>query len=492
MNASRALGAISLLLLSLRLYAATRVGFGDGEALYVSYALHPQPLYLDHPGLIGALTRLLGQGDVPSPLVTHTVSAALATLVPYVAMLAARLAGADAERAPLAGLALVAVPELAVGLFAMTPDLLLAPLWLLSLGLWAYGLRSAPGSSRALFAFLGAGAACGLAFDAKVTAAVLGLSLALSMLGAPAAGHRRTPAPYLAIAMATLLASPVVAAEVSAGFPMLHHRLVDTQHAAGFSLRNVGALLGGQLAYVSPVLLFAALKLAHALLWTRSDDAVLHLLKATTAATSLALGLLCLWSRVAEPHWFAPALLALPLYLSLAPEGSLSPKLGRWAVGTGLALSLLGHAWALTDLAPRALGRFYEGRYDLANDLFAWRAAAPSISLMLTQAERRLGERPIVLTPHWSVAAQVQATLGSAVLVSTREGSQDDFSRWLPPSTWKNAPLVLWVSDDRFSLEPPAELSSRRVLSIYTVPLRRGGRTVRAVKLTLLALTDDA
>ena len=30
-----------------------RFGFGDSEALYACYALHPQPAYLDHPALIG-------------------------------------------------------------------------------------------------------------------------------------------------------------------------------------------------------------------------------------------------------------------------------------------------------------------------------------------------------------------------------------------------------------------------------------------------------
>ena len=47
--------AASLGTLMLRIQIAQSTGFGDAEALYASYALFPQPAYLDHPGLIGAL-----------------------------------------------------------------------------------------------------------------------------------------------------------------------------------------------------------------------------------------------------------------------------------------------------------------------------------------------------------------------------------------------------------------------------------------------------
>ncbi len=58
---------LSLALLGLRLHASYGLGYGDAEALYASYAMHPQPAYLDHPGLIGYLLRLLGGGTAPSP-----------------------------------------------------------------------------------------------------------------------------------------------------------------------------------------------------------------------------------------------------------------------------------------------------------------------------------------------------------------------------------------------------------------------------------------
>ena len=51
--------AASLLLFVLRMHASTILAFGDSEALYASYALFPQPAYLDHPGLISVVARWL-------------------------------------------------------------------------------------------------------------------------------------------------------------------------------------------------------------------------------------------------------------------------------------------------------------------------------------------------------------------------------------------------------------------------------------------------
>src|ERR1700761_663250 len=82
------LAALSGLLLVVRLLASSRVGFGDSEALYAAYALHPQPAYLDHPGLIGLVARAIGGGVTPlAPETVHHVTAVVATLVPWAVVL---------------------------------------------------------------------------------------------------------------------------------------------------------------------------------------------------------------------------------------------------------------------------------------------------------------------------------------------------------------------------------------------------------------------
>ena len=140
-----ALAAISLALLAVRLFAASRVGFGDSEALYAAYALHPQPAYLDHPGLVGVVARSIGGGTAPSPASAHEVTALLATAVPWAMALFCRAAGASWPRSLVAAIVVALVPEMAIGLFAMTPDLLLASLWTMSLTLAAVALQAPPG-----------------------------------------------------------------------------------------------------------------------------------------------------------------------------------------------------------------------------------------------------------------------------------------------------------------------------------------------------------
>src|SRR5258708_13057608 len=123
-----ALIAATVALLAVRLYAAQHVGFGDAEALYACYARHPQAVYLDHPGLIGVLARALGGGDAPSPFAAHIGTALISTAAPWIAALAARASGASWSAAGLAAGALILAPEIPVGLFRPTPDLLLTPL----------------------------------------------------------------------------------------------------------------------------------------------------------------------------------------------------------------------------------------------------------------------------------------------------------------------------------------------------------------------------
>jgi hypothetical protein len=487
MTPLRWLALLSCGFLALRLLAATQVGFGDAEALYVAYALHPRLVHQDHPGLVGAVAWLVGAGAPPTPLALHLLTSLAATAIPWAAALAARWLGAPRDRAPLAGLALLAAPQITIGLFALTPDLLLAPCWLLASGTWGRALiLRAQGLSPLRWALL-ASALAGLAAASKVSGFLLLLAMALS-LSTPSRDRPVPLSPVLApLALGALLASPVLLGELMYGFSMLRHRLVSTQQQAGFSLRNAGALVGGQLAYLSPLVFLGALGTAG---WLRKQTAVPpRWLWILTCTAGLPLATLCLWSRVAEPHWLAPALLPLALAAALpqAPD-SPGPRLRRWALGLGAALSTLVFAWTLTDLAPRYLGPLYEGRYDLANDLKLWQKVAPRLQQLRLRARLEQGPEPLLLTPHWIVAAQATATGAPGLRASTlaclpgAADPPDDFCSWEPPSGWPSAPL-LWVSDDRFELKPPPWLQERGAERVERVELVRGGRVVRVAEL---------
>jgi hypothetical protein len=482
-------GAIlaSALLLAVRLYAAFRVGFGDAEALYASYAIHPQPVYLDHPGLIGVVARILGGGSAPSPLAAHLATALIATAAPWIAMLTARAAGASIHAAALAALALVLAPEISIGLFALTPDLLLIVLWYASVGASLWALSALPGSLRALVGALASGAAAGLACDSKVSGLLLLTGLVIGWASREARAHRRTLAPWVGLAVAFVLLAPVWLDETARGFPMLRHRLVETQSGAGLSLRNLGALAGGQLIYVTPPLLLAAFALARDLHRRRREDATSRLLWSLTVA-SLPLVLLCCVSRVAEPHWIAPIYLALPVHLarrSTAAPLLLRASVARAAVATSAAVLLFAHAWVLFPVGPSLLGSSYVARYDLANDLYAWEPALPVLRRALAESANSDLPPPIVVGPHWTVCAQIHAALPPSVLVGCQAEIPDDFERWVPSATWKQAPVLLFVTDDRFDTTA-GELRDRRVDGTWHASLRRGGAIVRRITLTRL------
>ena len=478
-----ALGS-TLALAALRVHVALGTGFGDAEALYACYALHPQPGYLDHPGLIGSIARLLGGGDPPSPLAAHLATTLGAGVVPWLGALASGAAGATTRGCLGVALALTWVPELAVGLFGMTPDLPLALTWLAALGLAAFAVRSPADSFRALAASLGVGALVGLATLAKLSGVLLGAGLLAASLTRPLRARYRTVAPWAALSVALVLIAPLAHWEISQGFPMARHRLIATQSAAGFSLKNLGAFLGGQLAYVTPPFLLGAALVLRQLFRARREDAVSTLLFWSTALPALPLALLCLWSRVAEPHWFAPAYLALALQLGRA--GAVGPRLARASVLTGIAVVAFAWLWIRTDLAPRSLGAAYRARYDLANDLHAWRTGGALLDASLARVAGETGERPVVIGPHWIVCAQAHAHLGRRASVGCNGPRRDDFDDWLPRPRWAAARHLLFVHDSRFDVDPERELPGRVVRSVERADVVRGGRVVRSIWVTHL------
>lgn len=480
--------AVSAALLAARLWASTRVGFGDAEALYATYALHPQPAYLDHPGLIGLAARAIGNGDAPSPERAHLATAALATLVPWEMALACRACGAPWRRCLSAAFVVALVPAVAIGLFAMTPDLLLMITWTGSLALAALALRSPVGGPRASLAFALAGVLAGMAAAAKVTGALLLVSLAVAYASRASRAHARTIAPWAGIVAGLVVVAPIVAFEVRSGAPMVHHRLVDTQQAAGLSLRNAGALVGGQLAYLSPLVVWLAALAARAS-WRDRGDAVGTLLWVSCVVPAGVLVPLSLWSRIAEPHWIAPALLSLVPAMTRA-RGGPPRQLVLAASVLAATMVAVAHAWVLVPDAPRLAPASYDARLDLANELYGWpqatRAVRDEIASEWTPGDQR-GDVAVV-GPHWVICAQLAAALGRTVPVGCNTPVPDDFDGWWPRDRWRDADSIVWVTDERFG--PPPELPSHAAQRTRRIPIERAGRTVRVF--TIVVLTRRA
>ncbi|HEY4011788.1 MAG TPA: glycosyltransferase family 39 protein [Polyangiaceae bacterium] len=481
-----ALVAVSAVLCGVRLWAAREVGFGDSEALYAAYALHPQPAYLDHPGLVGVLARAIGGGSAPTPAQAHAVTTVLATVLPWLMALVCRVSGASWGRAAAAALVFALAPEIAVGLFAMTPDLCLALAWTLGLLLAAAALREPPGSTRAACAFAGAGVLAGVAVASKVTGVTWMAALAVTYASAPARKHAKTIAPWAGLAAGAVLVVPIAAFEDRLGWPLLRHRLVDTQAAAGLSWRNAGALLGGQLVYLSPVTaLLAARALRDA--WRARGDAVGRLLLASSVIPLAALVPLCLWSRVAEPHWIAPALLSLVPAAARAPD----PPSRRWvttAAAVAGAMVAAVYAWVLVPPLQRLAGRAYDPRLDIANELRGWPTAVAAVkkeAASLAQVASPARGEIAVVAPHWVLCAQLDAALRGALPVGCDTPIRDDFDDWLPRARWRHADFLVWVTDNRFpdARTPPDYV----VVTTRDVTIFREGRAARVFHIALLA-----
>jgi hypothetical protein len=480
----------SATLLALRLFASVRVGFGDAEALYASYALHPQPAYLDHPGLIGAFARIIGEGTAPSPQRAHLITSALATVVPWAMVLACRACGATWRRAFAGGLVFALVPEIAIGLFAMTPDLLLALAWTGTLGLAASALRATPGSARAALGFASAGVVAGLGATSKATGALLMATLFVAYASPKARAHARTVAPWAGLTAGMLVIAPVVAFETRSGFPMLRHRLVDTQQGAGLSLRNVSALVGGQLAYLSPFGAWLAVKGVRDL-WRHHSDSVGGLLCVSVAVPAAVLVPLALWSRIAEPHWIAPALLGLVPAMTrakVAPSRSLVVATCALAG----AISVAAHAWVLLPDSARLADRLSDPRFDLANELYGWPEVLAAVEIE-TLTQRLPGSQRgdvAVVGPHWVICAQLEAGLHGAAPVGCDTPMPDDFDRWWPRERWRAAESIVWVTDRRFG--PPPVLTTHATLRTREVRIERAGRTARTFTIAVLTRRAQA
>jgi len=518
MNPRFLLFAFSILLLSARLYASKLLGFGDSEALYASYALHPAPAFLDHPGLVGIFARTIGNGQAPTPATAHFVTALMATLFPWLVYIAARTTGASRDGAYAGALAVAVTPEIAVGLFAMTPDLLLALAWIFTLGLAARAVTEKPSSAIAAASFIAAGLVAGVGATAKVSGLLLLLALAWTYASKSARAHAKTPWPWAGLAIGCIAFAPVVLFEARApsppgAWPMLRHRFIDTQAGSGSWLGHIGAVVGGQLIYLSPLLAVVAVVVLLDLIRHRNDDAIAALLFRTTALPLVVLIPLCLWSKASEPHWLAPPLLALALHFARryeaaedeVPSTAKSGKVvkagpswlhrfrraPRWATGTiGLAVAITAaaHAWVLlpgfNHLLLPAGQKMSDPKYDISNELYGWDNAIIAVRGIVNEESAR-GEI-VVVGPHWVICAQLHAALGPGVRVGCATPIRDDFDTWEPRTRWQHADKVLFVTDNRFDVPSQTILPDFAVAGHSRVTVLRDRRIARTFVLSLL------
>ena len=252
-------------------------------------------------------------------------------------------------------------------------------------------------------------------------------------------------------------------------------------------------LSSGDSSFTSPLRSSTARGSSFAISTAAVTDAVSWLLTAVTLSTLPLVGL-ALLSNVAEPHWVAPLYLALPIHLARRFEELdrvVSPRLRNVAAAVGAGVVAIAHVGVLVPIVPRLFGASYVPRYDLVNDLFAWESGLPVVKTALRESLEPGGPPAVVIGPHWTVCAQLHAGLPASVFVGCQGETPDDFSRWLPSQVWEKAPVILYVTDDRFGDSNPS-LTSRRLDATWNVNVQRGGVRVRRISVARLILSSTA
>jgi hypothetical protein len=262
----------------------------------------------------------------------------------------------------------------------MMHDSLLGFFWMLAL--WA-----ALAARRQPRWWLAAGLAAGLGFLSKYTGLFLFLCLGLYAFARPRERREvaRQPWFWAGGALGSLAALPVLIWNRANGWPSFGHVGAlaggdPSRHARGAFFE----LLGSQMGLATPVL-FGFLLMAWAWAWRRrqEDDgpgADRWLLWCASAPVLLFFAALSVRTRV-EGNWPAPAylgglLLVLPWMAEVHPR----PKLQRWAVGLGLAFSLLAYGQAGWPFLPIPQAR---PKWDSGARVDGWRELGQRV-----QAER--------------------------------------------------------------------------------------------------------
>jgi 4-amino-4-deoxy-L-arabinose transferase-like glycosyltransferase len=469
-----------LLISILRIWMASRVGLGDAEAYYWTWSRQLCWSYYDHGPLVAWLIRAgtaaLGQSTLAVRLPFILLSALTMGLV---GLMAARLAGSH-DRAQAAGwsvLGMLAVPAFLVAGGAANPDV---PLLALVAG-FCWALLAAGGGGSGWWLAL-AGLLAGLAVCAKYFGGLLLVPLVLACWL-----HRRrwwALAGGLLAALAGAL--PVLIWNLSHGWASLSYHLVGRHsRPVGLSLQNLGKLLGGQLAYISPVVLAGLLAVLGGFWRRRGQDPALRTLL-WVALPPLTVGAaLILVVPGAEPHWTAAGY--LPLIVGL---GSQMPPWWRGSrrvrVLTLIALSFSGlvalgfHVHLLSDVGVRMMPASYVPRYDLSNELVGWSQVADRVSL---RAARRPDLR--VAGCHYTVCSQLAFASHGRFVVVCPSPRVDQFDFFAGGDGSRAGGDLLYVWDERFAFGASKLYRCGAVRTLERVQVRRAGRVVRRFELQL-------
>jgi 4-amino-4-deoxy-L-arabinose transferase-like glycosyltransferase len=452
---SRAFWALLLGVALLRGLLIGAVGLGDDEAYYAIWARQPALGYFDHPPavawLIHGAVGALGEGSFAVRLPTLLCGLGAAVLL-------ARAPWAGSQGRGAAVLFLLCPLFALLGLFTAPDAPALLCLLLSAAFAWA-GLQEQRGAWLLCGIFAGLGLLC------KHPMGLWGLSL-FGLVWTEGAARRRVE-PYLGAALALAIFLPNLFWNADQGWASVQFHL-DGRHGGPRPLQGLGTLVGSQLAFLTPPLLFALL-LGLRQTWQGRRSAGEEGLRSRFVLWS-ALPTLGLFSMSAllgdfKPHWLAPGWLLLLPAAAAVLDARPRLRLAAWGLGGALQLFVFGQA--VGPLLPL-------GKADLTHDLYGWPAVAAAI---------RAQPGDFFVAGHMSQTAAQLAWALPERTVTRLGGRPDQFDLWRHRQPIEAGMDAIFVSHDRYDNDPARLGRFATCAPLPSVEVERGGAVVRVFRL---------
>lgn len=364
------------------------------EAQYWFWAQHLDLGYFSKPPLIGwviALTTgLCGEAEVCIKL-----GSPLAYMGAAVAVFLAGQALYGPKVGFWSAVAFATLPAVALSAMVISVDPLLLLFW--ALALWAL-VRALDGGGSVWWAAMGLAVGGGLL--AKYAMVLFPLSLLLYLAWSPSRRHLlRSPAPWLALVVALLVAAPNLVWNAAHGFVTFAHTR-DNAHLGGASLfhpAKMGEFLAAQAAVFGPLLFGVLAWIAATTRRVTASDERARLLLAFTLPLLAMMTVESFLSR-ANANWAAPAYVTGVILVTawLDRRGKL------WLVKVSVALHLVAAAGLYNfDALARAAGPELAAKFDPVKRVRGWDRVGMEVSRVwrANPGTRLLFDRRKVMAP---------------------------------------------------------------------------------------------
>jgi 4-amino-4-deoxy-L-arabinose transferase-like glycosyltransferase len=436
-----------VLMICLRLVAATQAGLHDDEAYYWEWSRRLALSYYDHPPLvaysIALFTAIFGRTSVA----VHLPAIVFSLLTSLVLYRLVRLLFPDRNQLAWSVMVIFnAVPLASIGALFSTPDAPFAFFWILTVYL---ARRAIEGKPR--FWYL-AGISAGLGLLSKYNMVFFPVSLFVYLLTSTERNWLKRKEPYLALAIMFLLFTPVLLWNAQHHWASFQFHL-SARHRWTFRPQlTLGRLALSQLT-VSPLLLIACVaglvRSCKRGLMGSDVHWYLFLCSAVVLIFFSMVGLVVL----VNPNWFAAGYLTALILAAdwLAEMRSRAFQVAT--VGLAAALSALIYLQAsyLPVPMPQGLGTF-------TNQVQGWK----EVGAKIREIQRTMPDpaRVFAFSRRFQLSALAAFYTEDELEVTRLGGRPDQYDAWRDPASLRGRDAIFFCTEEYF-VDPVGEYPFR-------------------------------